>query len=68
MLMLFYQAFRSNSVFYAKMVSNFRRKVRGCEMLFLEVAEGMKIVTVFEYGVLEDKVTRRRGDGETRRG
>jgi hypothetical protein len=43
MLMLFYQAFRSNSVFYAKMVSNFRRKVRGCEMLFLEVAEGMKM-------------------------
>jgi hypothetical protein len=31
MLMLFYQAFRPNSVFYAKMVSDLRRKVRGSE-------------------------------------
>jgi hypothetical protein len=47
MFMLFYQAFRPNSVFYARMVSDFRRKVGGSEMLFLEGGEGMKIVTEF---------------------
>jgi hypothetical protein len=64
--MLFYQAFRPNSVFYAKMVSDFRRKAEVNKKHFLEVAGRMKIVTVFEYRVLEDKVTRRWGDMETR--
>ena len=68
MLMLFYQAFRLNSVFYAKMVSDFRRNAEVIKKCFLEVGEGIKIVTVFGYGGLEDKGTRRRGDGETRRG
>jgi len=43
MLMLFYQAFRLNSVFYAKMVSDFRRNAEVIEKRFLEVAEGMKM-------------------------
>lgn len=40
MLMLFYQAFRLNSVFYAKMVSDFRRNAEVIKKRFLEVAGG----------------------------
>lgn len=40
MLMLFYQAFRLNSVFYAKMVSDFRRNAEVIIKRFLEVARG----------------------------
>lgn len=47
MLMLFYQAFRLNSVFYAKMVSDFRRNAEVIKKCFLEVGEGVKISTAF---------------------
>lgn len=47
MLVLFYQAFRLNSVFYAKMVSDFRRNAEVIKKRFLEVAGRVKISTAF---------------------